>query len=328
MKTLISAVVCTYNRCASLCETLNSLAAQRLPGEATLEIVVVDNNSADGTKAVVAEAARHSAWSVRYVFEPRQGLSYARNAGIRNAGGMLLAFIDDDVKVEPEWAAALLACFSETGCDAVAGKVNMWWTCPRPHWLADELHGPLISQDLGPQRRPWAERGRWMLGANMAFRRGVFERIGGFREELGRKGDALIGGEDREMSERLLAAGGALYYEPQAVAWHQVDQQRVSQPYLRRWYQDTGRTIGHQMSWKWSYRLTVAPLWVWKQFLAAVARYANGCVRRAALEDAERFAAEMWLRFHAAVLEERFHHWLPPRWARRTCIFTKGSAAS
>jgi len=308
MSGLVSAVVCTYNRDDSLRETLRSLLQQRLRDGLTLELIIVDNNSHDRTKDVVTDAALHTPWPLRYVFEGRQGVSYARNTGIRSATGEVVAFIDDDVRVEPQWAQALWDCFQETNCDAVAGKINMRWECVRPSWLAEELRGPLISQDFGPQRKPWASRRGFILSANMAFRRSIFERIGVFNEALGRKGTALIGGEDRDISERLLAAGSSLYYEPQAVVWHTVDQQRVSKPYLRRWYQDTGRTIGHQMDWKWHYRLTVAPLWVWKQFAASVARYVNGRVRPAT-QDAERFAAEMWVRFHAAVLEERLHHW-------------------
>jgi glycosyltransferase involved in cell wall biosynthesis len=304
---LVTVVICTYNRCESLRETLQSLAGQRLANDSTLEVIVVDNNSRDQTSAVVEEAAKTTPWNGRYLFEARQGLSMARNTGIRAARGQVVAFIDDDVVVEPQWAQALWNCVAETGCDAVAGCVKPRWVCPRPAWLSDELCGPIIRQELGDRRIRWTARDRYILGANMAFRKDVFQAIGFFKEELGRRGNALIGGEDLDLHARLMAAGKVIFYEPSAVAHHTVTPERLSPAFYRSWFQDIGYTQAHQLEWKWHYRLSVVPVWRWGKLLQAGVLYLGTQVSGATHEA--RFRAELWWRFQHSFLRERFDHW-------------------
>jgi len=309
MSALISAVVCTYNRCESLRDTLRSLMQQQLRENISLEIVIVDNNSSDRTKDVVTEVAHKTPWPIKYIFERRQGKSYALNTGIRHAEGEALLFLDDDVITAPDWAQAMWTCLNDTRCDVVAGKIEMLWNCERPVWLADELHGPLISQDLGPVRRLWEWKSRYLLGANMAFRRNVFDRVGLFQEELGRKAESLVAGEDKDIFDRLVREGGVIYYEPSALVWHKVEPQRVSKPYLQKWYLDTGRTLGHQFDWRWHYRLTVAPIWVWLQAARVAWRFCVSHVQHSS--ESERFASKAWVLFNYGLLEERVYHWFP-----------------
>jgi Glycosyl transferase family 2 len=101
--------IATYNRAAILGEAIESALAQRLPPSVRWELVVVDNNSHDDTKAVVEHYIRTSAVPVCYLFEGRQGKSYALNAGLKRAEGDVIAFTDDDVLVSPEWAATALS---------------------------------------------------------------------------------------------------------------------------------------------------------------------------------------------------------------------------
>ena len=99
----ITVILCTYNRCQSLVRALDSLAASILSETIEWEVLVVDNNSSDQTKAIVEDFCRQYPGRFRYLFEPQQGKSYALNAGIREARGDILAFVDDDVTVEPMW---------------------------------------------------------------------------------------------------------------------------------------------------------------------------------------------------------------------------------
>src|SRR5271157_2306584 len=98
----VSLIICTYNRCGSLLRTLESIAASE-PPSVEWEVLVVDNNSADQTRAAVEEFASRHPGRFRYVFEPNQGLSNARNAGILAARGAVIAFTDDDVIVDTSW---------------------------------------------------------------------------------------------------------------------------------------------------------------------------------------------------------------------------------
>lgn len=96
-------IVCTYNRCQSLADTLDSLAKSIVPASTDWEVLIVDNNSADRTRQVVEEFTRRFPGRFRYVFEPRQGKSFALNRGIRETQADVLAFTDDDVIAEPAW---------------------------------------------------------------------------------------------------------------------------------------------------------------------------------------------------------------------------------
>ncbi len=311
----VSVIVSTYNRADSLRDAIESLAAQQA-GNCSYEIIVVDNNSSDQTKRVVATFNG----KVRYLFEPKQGLSYARNAGIQQAKGQVIAFTDDDCVADPNWVASLWACFRETRALAVGGKIERLWHCERPDWLTDELLGPLIVQDLGPKRKIWDAKNRHMIGANMAFHRSIFERFGLFKEELGRKGDLLIGGEDREIFRRLFESGAPIFYEPKAVIHHKVEEARLTKSYMRQWFWDIGKTLGHQMPWRWSRLFSVAPIWVWKNFVCTLVRFFRSRSRFETTE-AVQFSSEVWTLHYAAMISETFAHWLPFGFGRKWCAF-------
>lgn len=311
---MISVIICTYNRAKSLHQTLEAVCAQKLTA-GNAEIIVVDNNSKDDTKKVVESWISKSAWPLTYLFEGKQGLSYARNTGIRNAKGEFLAFIDDDVIPEKNWLEGLRQCFAETDADVIGGRIEMLWQCERPDWFSDEITGPIISQNLGAARKKWENPKQPMIGANMGFKSELFKRFGGFREDLGRKGNLLIGGEDREIFDRLWNGGCKIYYEPSAMIWHKVEEDRLNQGYFRRWFYDIGRTLGHEIPWKWHHRLTFAPLWAWRKWGKCLARV---LMNRKASEKT-RFSAEVWLRYHQGLLHEKFVHWLPGNSAG--CVF-------
>ena len=313
----VSIIVCTYNRAESLRDTMKSLVDQRLAGQLKYEVIVVDNNSNDHTKAVVAQFTRLASCVVRYRFENQQGLSYARNAGIKAALGQILVFTDDDVTAHPHWIEAIWNCFRETGAMLVAGKIERLWHCERPDWYRDEIGGPLVCQDLGNRRKKW-DSAHHTVGANMAFHRVVFQKYGLFREDLGRRGELLIGGEDREMFLRLSKAGVSIYYEPGSIVWHKVEKERLSKDYMRRWFWDVGRTLGHDMNLKWYHRLSVAPFWIWKETIRSLVRWTASQFYNG-VGTSERFASEVWVRHHLGILQERFSHWR----GGKDCLFSR-----
>ena len=222
----ISVVVCTYRNPGLLEKTLASLLNQTLDS-ARYEVIVVDNNSNDSTPDVVARFP-----SVRYVFEPEQGLSAARNAGIRAASSDIIAFIDDDAEADPGWLQALLEVYdSVPNALAVGGKADPIWDAPPPSWLDENYHRPLSLIDWGSEIRPlrWPER---IIGVNCSFRREVFTRIGSFDSALGRMGPFLLGSEDTEIQRKIHDAGHDVYYTPRAVVHHHVPGWRMTRAYL------------------------------------------------------------------------------------------------
>ena len=110
----ISVILCTYNRCQSLAKALESLAVSIVPESIEWEVLVVDNNSKDRTSDVVQDFSSRYAGRFRYVSEPQQGKSFALNTGVREARGDVLAFVDDDVTVEPTWLHNLTSALHDS----------------------------------------------------------------------------------------------------------------------------------------------------------------------------------------------------------------------
>lgn len=232
-KIRISAIVCTYSNAALLRRTLDSLIKQTLPpGE--YEIVVVDNNSTDNTREVVRDFEERGYHQIHYVLETTQGLSAARNRGIRESRGPILSFIDDDAEAEPDWLAAVVEGFHRNPAAwAVGGNTFPIWDAKRPAWLNDDFLSDLSIQDRGPDKLKLTV-GQNILGANCSFRREVFTEIGYFPTDLGRIGKSLLAGEEAELCQRIHLHGKGMYHIPDAVVHHHVTPERMTRGYLNR----------------------------------------------------------------------------------------------
>jgi glycosyltransferase involved in cell wall biosynthesis len=240
----VTVILCTYNRCNSLRSALETLAAQAVPEDHPWEVLVVDNNSTDQTGAVAEEFCTRYAGRFRYLFEARQGKSFALNSGIEAAAGEILAFVDDDVTVEPEWLIHIVEALRDQRYDGVGGRIVPVWTCSKPRWLRMDgpytLHGVLVAFELGDER---CELTVGPFGANMAFRREVFKEHGGFRVDLGPTVGSEIRGEDSEFCKRVMSAGSRIVYEPRAIVNHPVPASRATKRYFEAWFYDHGRAI-------------------------------------------------------------------------------------
>jgi glycosyltransferase involved in cell wall biosynthesis len=240
----VSVIVCTYNRCDELRGTLTSLAASQVQNSFEWDVLVVDNNSTDQTRVVVEELSRTYPGRFRYIFEPIQGKSWALNRGIREASGAILAFTDDDVKVDPSWLENISAPLRDERYAGSGGRTlgpagftpPRWLAVDRPHSLA-----PLALFDRGFVPMDLEEP---PYGNNMAYRKEVFERHGGFRTDLGpRPGmNCPQKSEDCEFGMRLLAAGERLRYVPSAVVYHSVPPHRLERKYFLSWSWDKAQS--------------------------------------------------------------------------------------
>jgi len=225
----ISVAVATHNRAGELKLTLSSLAGMN-SGDQDYEILVIDNASTDQTSEVVHEFLPLFGGRLRYVYEERLGLSHARNRAIAEARHDIIGFLDDDVDVEPHWVSRIAEAFD--GCDvaAVGGRAVLAYPVPRPAWL-DEVGECLLTKvDLGTVRR--SAQADELYGLNLCIRKDWIDRVGWFRTDLGRIGECLLSGEEEELLNRIVAAGGVLLYEPEAVVAHRVPANRLR----RRWF--------------------------------------------------------------------------------------------
>jgi len=239
----LSVIICTYNRSTSLKTTLASLAQLDPPVGFRWELIVVDNNSKDDTAIVVRDFEKNSGLEVRYLFEAMQGLSHARNRGVREASGEIIVFTDDDVIVDKFWLTQLATAFQESGCMAAGGKTVPLWPKSKPRWF-DEKHpqafeGVFVQFDLGD--RP-CEATRAPFGANMAFRKAAFLKYGLFRTDLGRCGELLMSWEDSEFFSRLMARSEKVYYVPDAIVYHPVAPERTQKSYAQSVFFHNGKS--------------------------------------------------------------------------------------
>jgi glycosyltransferase involved in cell wall biosynthesis len=240
----ITVILCTFNRCRKLVGALESIAAIVMPDSSRWEVLIVDNNSDDRTHEVIEMFCQRYPGRFRYLFEPNQGKSFALNRGIREADGDIFAFIDDDVVVEPNWLLELTKPLADSRWIGTGGRVYLPKDFTPPSWLAIEgkqsLASILAQFDLGSEVR---ELTRPPIGNNMAFRKEVFERFGGFRTDLGPKPGSEIRCEDTELGSRVMKGGGKVLYVPTAVVHHEIDEDRVSKPYFLAYHFDYGRAL-------------------------------------------------------------------------------------
>lgn len=272
---MISLVVCTYNRSGSLLKTLESIAQSTVPPDFFWELLIVDNNSTDNTRSLVEAFGKSVALNVRYLFEPKQGLSHARNCAIANAKGDLIVFTDDDVLVDPHWFEEVVKPFAEPECTAVGGKIIAVWNSKRPKWFSE--HGPyaldkaIISFDMGNQD---SDLQRAPFGANMAFRKEAFEKFGGFRTDLGRQGNDVMVGEDTELTRRMLKGGARFRYASRAIVYHPVEPQRATKKYFQTYYKSQGRFLARTYGFPAaSVAYFGVPRFLFREFLIGMIRW-------------------------------------------------------
>ncbi len=284
----ISVILCTYNRCQSLAKALDSIAASALPNSAEWEVLVVDNNSSDQTREVVENCCHRYPGRFRYVFEPHQGLSHARNAGIQEARGDILAFMDDDVTVETTWLQNLTVALQKGEWAGAGGRVLPEASFSPPRWLSLEGRhalAPLVIFDGGPNACDLTEP---PFGANMAFQKQMFEKYGGFRTDLGRCGSTMLGNEDTEFGRRLIAARERLRYEPSAVVYHAVPDHRLQQQYFLEWWFDKARADTRECGFqprRWHCR--GIPLYLFRRLVVWTLRW------MVAIDPALRFSCKL-----------------------------------
>ena len=232
---LISVIICTYNRDKYIYNVLKSLAENDLPRQ-EYEVVLVNNNSTDNTETECKRfASDYPDIRFNYCFESQQGLSYARNRGIREAQGDLLAYVDDDATVNKEYLRTYADFFAATP-DAVAagGPILPHYETKEPSWMSHYTRQLITGKlYLGDKPRPFSH-GAYPGGGNSCYRKSVFDTIGLFNVELGRKGNSLIGAEEKDLYDKMTSHGMKFYYLPTAILYHIIPATKLTQDYFDR----------------------------------------------------------------------------------------------
>lgn len=233
---MISAIICTYNRERYLYNVLQSLVAGNLPRE-EYEIVLVNNNSTDGTEAEVRRfQTDYPQVQLRYCVEPQQGLSYARNCGIRESQGDILVYVDDDALVNKEYLATYTDFFRRNADAVAAGGpiLPQYDGCEEPDWMSHYTRQLVTGKlYLGEKEREFPGDA-FPGGGNAAYRKSVFDAVGLFNVELGRKGNSLIGAEEKDLFDKMTSQGMKFYYLPTAILYHLIPPKKLTQDYFDR----------------------------------------------------------------------------------------------
>lgn len=238
---MISIIICTYNREKYLYDALRHVATNVFPTE-SYEIVLVNNNSTDNT----AEECKRFAIDFpkvdfRYFVETNQGLSHARNRGISESRGDILVFLDDDSFVKPDYLTNLHHnLMNHPEAMAFGGKITpLFESGETPKWLSKWTYSWVSAIDKGNDIMPF-EGNSYPIGANMGFRKTCLDQCGLFNTELGRSKKNLMGGEEKDIFNRVRARGLKILYFPDIEVEHVIPPQRTTLDYIRR----LGRGVG------------------------------------------------------------------------------------
>lgn len=227
-----SVVVCTRNRGRVLADSGAALMAIDYP-PGRWEVLIVDNGSTDDTLEVAHAIARGRPDLVRVIEERELGLSATRNAGIRHAQGEIIAFADDDAFPDPEWLRTLAEALVRENAMVVGGAVEPWFQGELPDWFAGHYLAYVSAWEKGPEIQELTYND-YPRGANMAFRREVFELFGYFSTHLGYKGTSLVPGDEIELCLRVERGGGRILYVPGARVRHFTATERLTPQWLER----------------------------------------------------------------------------------------------
>ncbi len=232
----ISVVISAYciERANSVLDCIESLQEQTVQPSEVLLVLDPDPVLVDSYRSLVPD-------HVKIVVSQKFGLSNARNAGIENSAGDIVAFIDDDAFPKSDWIEKLSKNYSDPYVMSVGGFIQPSWqeNEVRPSWFPEELDWVIgCSYKGSPEVRSLV---RNAIGCNMSFRKTVFEKVGGFNTNLGRLGDVLLSGEEAEFSlkVKMKIPDSKIIFDPQAIVYHKVSSARLTVQYvIRRSYRE------------------------------------------------------------------------------------------
>jgi len=273
----LTILICTHNRAALLERVLASLNGARRPAAWRVDILVAANACTDGTEALLESYEREQAgrgWlSLTWFPEPVPGKSNALNQAMPRVGGDIVAFVDDDHRVDDGFLLAICrAADKYSDVDLFCGRIVPDWNGGEPAWVHDTgpyriYPLPVPRYDLGAVPMEIHDEGPLPGGGNLFLRVSWLARVGAFSTDFGPKGHDLGGAEDLEWVRRALALGARLRYEPGVLQHHYVDNERLRLGYLiRKAFERSSSSIRLRHS------VEKVPLFVYRKALGYLAK--------------------------------------------------------
>ncbi|HFD31219.1 MAG TPA: glycosyltransferase family 2 protein [Gammaproteobacteria bacterium] len=235
----LSIILCTYNNADSLRLTLKELSRCELSNIEEVELIVVDNNSPDNTSDIFKQVKSLYKYKINYIFEPKQGLSNARNSGLERAAGEYILFTDDDAKIPANWLQIYLDKIQQYNPDCLYSKISVVWEKPIPLWFIPEYRPFFVCLDYGNNDLMIEDVHHEFFGKNFCIRKDVLDGFGGFNPKLGRCGDRLIAGEETLIYWKLIKSRKKTIYFPDAEVGHRLKKREYEFSNMRKMYVDS-----------------------------------------------------------------------------------------
>jgi glucosyl-dolichyl phosphate glucuronosyltransferase len=231
----LDVILTTCNRQELLKQTLKSLLTAEVPPGLDVHIAIVDNNSKDQTRQIVHREMDKCRLSISYIFEGRQGKSYALNTGIRLTNGPLVAMVDDDEEIDRHWYSRIHSAFADGKVDFIGGPYVPRWGAPPPAWLPNRYSVVIGSFSTGDKVLEYGEGFPGiLLGGNAVLTRSILREAGPYSTLINRTQKRLLTGEDQDMYLRLLAIGARGLYFPDLIVYHYISPEKLTKRYFRR----------------------------------------------------------------------------------------------
>lgn len=224
MKKILTVVICTYNRAKYLELALRSLVDQTVSSD-FFDVLIVDNNSSDNTEEIFKKY--ESRLSLFYVLEKNQGLSYARNTGIKETSTQYIAFLDDDAQADKNWVKFVLDTINNVNPIIFGGPIYPYYESEKPDWFLDKYEIRKISE-----KAVFINKDGYLSGSNMIFKMEAFSKIGLFDVERGMKGNKVSVGEETKLQIIAKEKNIEIYYNPDIFVEHLVPQYKMKLTYF------------------------------------------------------------------------------------------------
>ncbi len=228
----ISIVIPTYNREKLLFYTIESFVNQLYPND-KYEIIVADNNSTDNTKEIVVKWIEKSDVPIKYIFEPRQGVHYARNTAAKHSKGEILYYTDDDMIADQNLLSEIIKPFMmDIKVATATGRVLPKWEVPPPQWILDYCNNGLLSLNNPREDLIISTHDCNIFSCHQAIIRDVLFEAGGFNPE--NTAGEWIGDGETGLNIKIKNAGYKFGYTGKSITYHIIPQTRMTQNYLNK----------------------------------------------------------------------------------------------
>jgi len=239
----VSVIICTYNGAERLGEAIGHLSRQQLDAEIPWEVIVVDNASTDDSALIAETAWKEERTALKVIREPRQGLSHARRAGIKEAQYEYLSFIDDDNWVDRRWVQTVYEILhTKSDVGVCGGQIEAICETSPPSWFERFSESYAVGKQQETTGFVTDERG-YLWGAGLNLKRSVFRFAAqqGFRSFLtGRKGESASAGEDTEICFAYRMTGCKLWYDERLRLKHFIPKTRLTWSNLCKMFRGFG----------------------------------------------------------------------------------------